>query len=46
MPYTKHPYYDSLPEPLKEAYTEEEYAWMSDEQRNSLEEEECNPEDD
>ena len=39
------PEYHDLPGPLKNQYTENEYAWMSDDQRATLEEDECLPED-
>lgn len=44
MPFTPHPDYDGLPEPIKVLYTPSEYAWMSDEQRRTLVEDECLPE--
>jgi len=44
MPFTPHPDYNVLPEPIKVLYTQEQYAWMSDEQRMNLVENECLPE--
>jgi len=43
MAYHHHPDYDSLPEAIKYVYTAKEYAWMGDEQRAELVENECMP---
>ena len=34
--YTPHPDYDALPEAIKATFTEKEYSWLSDEERNNL----------
>jgi len=44
--YDFHPDYEKLPEVLRHAYSAEEYAWLSDDQRNYLIESECYPEPD
>ena len=36
--------YAALPEPIKEIYTRQEYLWLSDEQKASLIDQECEPE--
>jgi len=36
--------YDRLPEPIKLSYTRAEYLWLSDEEKASLEQKECEPE--
>ena len=36
--------YDRLPEPIKLSYTRVEYLWLSDEEKASLEQKECEPE--
>jgi hypothetical protein len=43
--FTRHPEYDNLPDPIKSSYSAEEYSWMTDEQRASLLERECLPDD-
>ena len=44
--FTQHPEYDALPESIKDIYSPEEYAWLSDEQRENLMELETCPEPD
>jgi hypothetical protein len=43
--YHNHPDYENLPDPLKQLYTPKEYAWLSDEDRESLEERETLPDE-
>jgi hypothetical protein len=38
-----HPDYENLPEVLKAQYTPEQYAWLGDEQRRTLQEDETTP---
>lgn len=40
----EHPGHEKLPECIKQAVTEKEYSWMSDAQRNRLQDEFCMPE--
>lgn len=41
---TPHPDYDNLPEPIKQLYTPEQYAWLSDAEKATLEQRETEPE--
>lgn len=41
--YTPHPDYNKLPTPIKMNISEKEYAWLTDEQRENLLEDLCNP---
>ena len=41
--YTPHPDYDELPDCIKYLYTEKEFAWLGDFDRNRLLETECCP---
>ena len=43
--YQHHPDYDNLPEPLKELYSPEEYAWLSDKEKETLEERDTLPDE-
>lgn len=36
--------YEQLPEPIKSTYSREEFMWMSDQQKNDLIQQECEPE--
>lgn len=36
--------YDNLPEPIKLGLTREDYAWLTDEQKATLVQQECDPE--
>lgn len=36
--------YDALPDPIKDIYSRQEYLWLSDEQKASLIDQECEPE--
>ena len=40
-----HPDYENLPEGIKLLYTSEEYAWLSDEEKTTLEDRETLPEE-
>lgn len=42
--YTVPPWYDSLPASIKAMYSAEQYAWMSDEDKATLIQDECTPE--
>jgi len=42
--FTHHPEYDALPASIKLIYSAEEYAWLTDEQREGLMERETCPE--
>jgi len=42
--YTVHPDYDGLPDPIKSVYSPEEYAWLTDEQRENVIDDEVYPE--
>ena len=41
--YTSHPDYDELPDCIKYLYTEKEFAWLGDFDRNRILELECCP---
>lgn len=36
--------YDQLPEPIKRSYTRDEYLWLSDAEKATLVQRECEPE--
>ena len=42
--YTPHPDYDKLPECIRHTYTQKEFAWLGDDDRNRILETECYPE--
>ena len=42
--YTPHPDYESLPEAIRHDVTDEEFAWMTDEQRENVMDDFCCPE--
>ena len=42
--YTPHPDYDKLPLSIRNKYTEKEYAWLGQLERDRLLERECYPE--
>ena len=44
--FDKHPGYDQLPKPIRDIYTPEEHAWLSDDEKQNIIEAECYPEDD
>lgn len=42
--YQRHPDYDQLPESIKEIYSPEEHAWLSDEEKERILDTHCYPE--
>lgn len=44
MPYPRVEGYDALPESIKAMYSEKEYAWLSDAEKQTLVERETEPE--
>lgn len=44
IPRTQTDAYDGLPEPIKASYTREQYLWLSDNEKATLEQRETEPE--